>query len=132
MFNSSRQVREQSLSQRGPVLGQKSWGKLFKKLAIDFGIGTAGTVAGYALLDKITGPSKPAAPVTVPATSRSGVAPAPTTDPNNGYPANNGNTGYTSYNANSANNGNTGTHYPTYYTDSGSSLSTGVSGKPHM
>jgi hypothetical protein len=70
MFNSSRLVREQSLSHRGPALSKRiAWGPLLKKVAIDLGIGTASTVVGYTALDALTGPSKAPAPAQVPAAS---------------------------------------------------------------
>src|ERR1700753_204971 len=77
MFHSSRQNREQSLSHRGPkthaTLSKRiAWGSLLKKVAIDLGIGTASTVAGYTALDAITGPNPSPAPASagaVPVTS---------------------------------------------------------------
>jgi hypothetical protein len=94
MFNSSRQVREQSLGHRGPKIGAVAgkrafkFGPLLKKIGIDLGIGTASTVAGYGALDAITGPSKePAtadttsansAPPTAPPQATSGPPPAAT------------------------------------------------------
>ena len=90
MFNSSRQVREPSLSHRGPKIGaapskRAAWGPLLKKIGIDLGIGTASTVAGYAALDAITGPSssasQPPATDATPGTSPdgSGASPGPQT-----------------------------------------------------
>lgn len=83
------QVREQSLSHRGPIIGapptkRAAWGKLLKKIAIELGIGTASTVAGYDLLDHITGPSasssqQPAAAAAAPAPQAASYPPAPAT-----------------------------------------------------
>ncbi|KAN0103662.1 hypothetical protein V8E52_011755 [Russula decolorans] len=77
------QVREQSLSHRGPKIGaapskRANWGALLKKVGIELGIGTASTVAGYAALDAITGPSKDSdAPATATVPANPGPAPPP-------------------------------------------------------
>jgi hypothetical protein len=99
MFNSSRQVREQSLSHRGVPIeapeaaaaaGKKSWGPAIMKYGKEFLIGTGATMAFAYAFEKLNGSGGSKAsstPSTTSATSGSPNTAYPTsTDPTSNYP----------------------------------------------
>ena len=117
MFNSSRRVREQSLSHRGlgPAVegaaAKKSWGPALKKYGKEFLIGTGATMAFAYAFEKLNGSGKSSStPSTASATPDGSNTPNPNSanTPNTGYTGNTGDTGDTGYTGYTGNTGYTG------------------------
>ena len=104
-FNSSRQVREQSLNRRAAstaaaeevgAAGKKAWGPAFKKYGKEFLIGTGATMAFAYAFEKLngSGSSKESSTPSTPSVTPDGSSAPPSTantgnDPNSqGYPTN--------------------------------------------